>query len=395
MEYSKESLTSVLRKYEVDSTVDIKTVDVKRAVDIGNNFVSDVKKVTVTGSKTVQGVKKDFQKSIIVKELLKNKGISDSLNYDQCFVNEMIAYNKILPELKKYTVDGELPVPDCIYANESATALEDLCPEGYETVDRFIGFSVQQIEDILRVLAKLHSASLVMSEKDPKKLSELSKLIPELVFVMDPTGLAKSMKSFVRIAVRVFEELEPTERNREVLAMLNKYYESFQENNTKLFEVPRKYSVLNHGDAWGNNILLKERNVKFIDFQLMRFASVASDLTYFFCSTCKPSLKINLDHYLSVYLDSLHSHLMGFDINLKDILTMDWLRKEMYDFQPVGFVCSLWFLPLYFFKKEHLNTDMFTEKQLTDDELRWTKCTPEFKQRLIEMAYDFCTGFKI
>lgn len=65
--------------------------------------------------------------------------------------NEANAYKIIVCELKKWSTDGKLPVPDCLYADENCIVLQDLSAD-YGPVDKFSGgYSFQQCTKILEV----------------------------------------------------------------------------------------------------------------------------------------------------------------------------------------------------------------------------------------------------
>lgn len=77
------------------------------------------------------------------------------------------------------------------------------------------------------------------------------------------------------------------------------------------------FQVLNHGDMWVNNLMLKNdsegrpMDVKLIDYQMSFWASPAADLIYFLISSIQDEIKVNqfdnlIAHYHTVLVESLN-----------------------------------------------------------------------------------------
>lgn len=57
--------------------------------------------------------------------------ITEIMQADLIFKNEIVAYNQIIPNLQKYS-RVKLAVPKCYYADNKQIILEDLSVNGYE-----------------------------------------------------------------------------------------------------------------------------------------------------------------------------------------------------------------------------------------------------------------------
>lgn len=109
---------------------------------------------------------------------------------------------------------------------------------------------------------------------------------------------------------------------------------------------PRKYKVINHGDCWCNNILVKGNKTKLIDFQLMRTTSVGADLSYLLYINMEPSFRISKEkELLNLYLCELNSCLELSEVNIQ--MSKTWLDSEMNDFVLYGYLHGMWLLPLF------------------------------------------------
>ena len=95
------------------------------------------------------------------------------------------------------------------------------------------------------------------------------------------------------------------------------------------------FQVLNHGDMWVNNFMLKNdfegkpTDVKLIDYQMSFWASPAVDLIYFLISSIQDDIKVDqfdnlVAYYHSTLVDSLNK--LKYD---KEIPTLEELHADI------------------------------------------------------------------
>ncbi|XP_017768392.1 PREDICTED: uncharacterized protein LOC108556695 isoform X2 [Nicrophorus vespilloides] len=367
-------IQTFLRDLENDETLVVQSCRSFESADVAEHFVSEIYRVEVTGFKKNE----DKQQ---VKCRLRNEAVVKEFNFEEVYKNEWLAYTRILPILNK-NASGDLPIPRCFYADPTMLVLEDLSVLGYKTVDIVEPFTVQHVESTLCALAKLHSASMIMEENDYESLEALSVFTNDVVYNHgDVSNPAKYQKLNIDLAIAVFKELGDSDENYSVLEKLNRLKDICFDLQKKLVCTKRPYRVINHGDAWFNNIMLKDGKAMLLDLQIMRFTSPAVDLSYFLYVNLKPSMRReNLDRFLDVYLENLEGVKRS----------KNWLVKEMKEFAVVGFINALWLLPLFYFKKEFLGISQ--EMTRSDQEyinMYLNNASFYFKERLREIVIDF------
>lgn len=121
------------------------------------------------------------------------------------------------------------------------------------------------------------------------------------------------------------------------------------------------------------NILKFGDKVQLVDLQLMRFASVAADLSYFLYVNLKPAiLAKNMDAFLSCYLECLVAHVRDQNVDLENTLTMAWLKEEMRRYALFGTVNALWVMPV-FYRKDLDAISSAPQKDMSEEQERRIK----------------------
>lgn len=126
------------------------------------------------------------------------------------------------------------------------------------------------------------------------------------------------------------------------------------------------FSCLCHGDPRLNNIFIHKddiRNIRFIDFQLTRYASPLTDLQYLLkVGATKEFRKTYTDHVLQVYLDEFQSILRSFpSVKLLPAQepalnwTFEKLKEEYEELTMYGFLISMSLLPIILLRPGDIN----------------------------------------
>lgn len=89
------------------------------------------------------------------------------------------------------------------------------------------------------------------------------------------------------------------------------------------------FTILNHGDAWVNNLLLSADDVLFIDFQMCFHGSPVSDFLYFLVTSVGDDVKVSrFDHLVQFYHSELSNALKSLGYK-KHVPTLKELHLDM------------------------------------------------------------------
>ncbi|EDW34158.1 GL22091 [Drosophila persimilis] len=267
---------------------------------------------------------------------------------DNIFDTERGMYLKVVPELEQMYRDVGLEVKFGADAYEIPTSdyyvlLEDLKPQGFKNVDRLQGLDQAHTESALRKFAQWHAASAVrVDTKGPyeeKYTRGFFKSQPVLSSICNG-----SMKSLLKY-IELYEGHET-------------YLKDLHNISKKLMDVvvglgepkSEEFNVLNHGDAWSNNIMFQYNekneilNTYFVDLQLPKWGTVAQDLYYFLLSS--PSLAIKtpkFDYFVWFYHSELVKHLQLLSYS-KPLPTLKSILHDLSKYTGWGFISTIWIL---------------------------------------------------
>ncbi|XP_063623024.1 uncharacterized protein LOC134795121 [Cydia splendana] len=261
------------------------------------------------------------------------------------FNNETVMYNLVLPKLNDIqnsagaTADEKVRFPACygVVTEEpyEFILLEDLKEAGFEMFDRMKPLTNESVRLVVKDLAQYHSLSYVFKNSEPEMFESYSNRLLNMWVIMGAQPDAQ----------RFFESAE-----NDLLKMMydvsDKYKNVLRGSLTQIapiakkmqsYEKGSKYSVIQQGDCWNNNILFRLEDGKLvddvmIDYQLSREGNPAADLLYliFNCTDHATRLKHYqewIDYYHEILDDSLN--LYGLKANRvfpKDQLDADLRR---------------------------------------------------------------------
>jgi hypothetical protein len=290
-----------------DKNVSVTNMDVKAAVGKGDNYLSTLYRVTLDFSEPKEGnevknyslVIKTFPPGDILQKLLRTiKGFEKEL---QMYKITLPAINRIMMGLSDNGNSHSLSARYLPTKKRDMIVLEDLQHFGYKMANRHTGLDLEHCKLTVRALARLHAASVALNKTDPSSMDMYS----ESMFADTEehrTFMNRFEKNLSLLASRIdawsgyehygskLRKLIPTALDRMI-------------NCTKPKEV--SLNVLNHGDCWTNNIMFHYcpntghvDDVRFVDFQLLRFSSPALDLQYFLCTSTNDQVRFRKRGYL-------------------------------------------------------------------------------------------------
>lgn len=227
------------------------------------------------------------------------------------FLKEAEFYIKLLPQLNGVLREHELSplaVPECHYGTlekkRELIFLEDLRPRGFKMFDRRKGLDVAHASLVLKELARLHAASLLLQKKDPEYSKDTLLHRGWINMTDDGFGMLQVLEGVMDTGIMMLKKVGGYESSIT-------WAESTKSKLREIFEKQRepcKHQVICHGDAWNNNLLFKYDEdgvpveVMLIDLQMCRREPFAVDLNYLLYTSLTGDVrKPNLDALLETY----------------------------------------------------------------------------------------------
>lgn len=315
----------------------------------GDNYTAALFRIKLKGyTRPNDGSKKlRWERTVICKRLPDCKIKREAFKSEALFRNEVVFYNAIMPEYiafqRRKTKDSSLmflAFPRCYLAQNDLVMLEDLRVRHFTMPDRVAGLGMEQMKAILVELSKYHAVSLAYKLQHPNEFKKLTLKISEGIFKNANTDWYKNYYDILTAnAIQMVSQTVPDKK--EILDKLKAFLGNCFGNMVELVGRESKLSVICHGDCWTNNILFKYDDkgsiteTCFIDFQMIRYGSLALDLAYLiFCFTDSTIRKPNLQNWLQIYHQQLVKSLKTLG-SLQDLCTdeADLLRQIQDEFK--------------------------------------------------------------
>ncbi|XP_013107735.2 uncharacterized protein LOC106087290 [Stomoxys calcitrans] len=226
-------------------------------------------------------------------------------------------YRHVIPEIEKILSDAGMNVrfgakTYTLPTEEPYILLENLKVHGFRNTKRQEGLDMVHIKSVLKKLAQWHAATAVRVATKGKFEDKYATgyLKPDAYDMIK--GMFDNATAVLLESVREF-----TDSNiyyEKVVKLQNQITdELFKEMGIGIGENEDEFKVLNHGDAWSNNIMFQYnedngdlKETYFVDYQIPSYTSPAQDLWYFIISSCKYEIKLaNFDYVLAYYHQQL------------------------------------------------------------------------------------------
>ncbi|XP_052741503.1 uncharacterized protein LOC112055160 [Bicyclus anynana] len=191
---------------------------------------------------------------------------------------------------------------------------------------------------VIRNLAKLHALSFALQKTHPEDFELIRSLCAKDIQYADPGSIPKCLISYFKSSINVIsnpvakaklEDITPS-----ILALLS-----------KCSAPAPNYSTICHGECWNNNILFKYQrpvDVLFVDFQLVRYASPATDISYFlYMATDPKTLSKHYHQLIDIYFGTLSAVLRQCDLNVEDVYPRSIFMKHLKDYSVLGLLEAL------------------------------------------------------
>ncbi|KAF9422097.1 hypothetical protein HW555_002118, partial [Spodoptera exigua] len=303
----------------------------------GDNYVANVKRIKVQGE--------NGQLSIIAKIAPTNELVRKRVNATTMFGNEHLIYTEFLPKLLQLqkqvgTTDEDLvKFPKCYGTNVEAPneviLLEDLRELGFSMQDRLKSLSDECVSSVLKKLAIYHSLSYVLKSKEPDTYNYFKDNLRDMWGAM--ADLPKEeLAYFSQLEEFTMQMLDDPQYKKHIKNSISVI--APRAAKMSKLENGSRYAVIQHGDAWTNNIMFKfEAN-----YQIAKSSSPAYDFLYmiFNCTDHETRVK-NFYNWLDYYHSELDKSLSNYGLKANYVYPRDQLDADLKRYGKLQFGCSI------------------------------------------------------
>ncbi|XP_042858691.1 uncharacterized protein LOC122244779 [Penaeus japonicus] len=310
-------------------------------------------------------------------------------------------YSEVVPALNavlREAGQGELSVPKCFFQcaerDREVIVLENLKALEYEMRDKAEGIDAAHTVLVLKELAKLHAASLLLQEKNPQEDLK-DRFICLQKDWTDDLNHQQFLETYLERSVAMFEKIGGQSAVVEWIQKIKpKAAQLYQEH---IKRTP-PFTAICHADPWINNFLFKydeSRNpidVKLLDFQGCRISSVGADLQHLFnMNLAGPVRRPNMDYFLRTYLSKFADVLE--DGGSKAPFTLEELTKEYRSKGFYGLLLSLLWIPNMVRQPGDYVETLERNEEAVDNEtrnvLRMVDSNPMLKPRILSIVEEW------
>nr|CAD7452099.1 unnamed protein product [Timema tahoe] len=401
--FLQELVSDIVTKNE--GFTDVKYT-ITKGSNAGDNFVGIIHRITAEGRS--HDNKKQVM-SFIVKCMPDSQERRKQFGSNTFFDNEIVFYDQIIPTLEEFQRERGIPdqdrlnsLPKCfrtfINDDNHFLVLEDVSPLGFVMEDRIEGLSAEHCLMVGRELGKLHALSFAFRGQKPEEFERLSGKVVETIFKSNSRPGSSEHKS--------------SSSNNVLAALLMKvpkdseYVQRFQNFSDNFMEImiecvkgssAEPYAVICHGDCWTNNMLFKRAEngvtpeaICFLDFQLSRYSSPVTDLSYFlYCCTTGTVRRTVYDSFLKTYHDSLSQFLRALGSDPSKLFPYSAFKEQVQKFSVFGLGMATVTMQLFTNKTEdHVDTDQQAVNPLSMITKISPLDNPVFVERITDVVFD-------
>lgn len=303
-------IKKILRKHYANKSLEVKSLQVRQCGGKGDSYASVMYRIAACvadgnspGSTKSQSY---ILKTLPILQIAVEKLGTGSYNVQN---KEMRMYESVLPEFKRILAsineDPEIFPPFIAVDRElEVIVMEDLAVQNFTMADRTKGLALDHTLLALRKLARMHAASVILQEKNPRMFDDL-----DTGFFTRKTDAFHVM--FETLCDAMIEEVLTWEGYEYYSKKLVNVRKNLIKNAQRAFDNDEDdFKVLNHGDLWTANIMFtfgdlgKPTDAMLLDFQFSFFGSFALDLLVIAqIFRAFPEYSIFSDLVLSVHVD--------------------------------------------------------------------------------------------
>lgn len=231
------------------------TVSVQSVGKAGDNYIASVKRITV---------KKDGETfNMIAKVAPQHEAIRATMSTLIMFLNEHTMYTEVLPKFAELEKSAEVPVNERLRfaqcygslseAPNEVILIEDLGDSNFTMLDKLTPLSNNTVRMVLKNFAILHSLSFYLKKQEPETFTAYSSKLINTWALMD--GFEETKIYFNQLEADVLDMLESPKHKNAFKGLVSE----IPSNATKNEKIDKtsKYSVIQQGDSWTNNIMFR------------------------------------------------------------------------------------------------------------------------------------------
>lgn len=173
----------------------------------------------------------------------------------------------------------------------------------------------EHVKLVMKTLGKFHAISLAMKEQQRATFKMLTSELTDILIRENDQHMQEFLNFWPASVIAAITDPADVRIKRKIENLYERKQMEIAAEcvNGKTAE---PYTVICHGDVWTNNTMFKldddgkPIDVRFLDYQLSRYASPACDIVYYlYCCTSKELRDAHYDTFLRTYHESLSTHL--------------------------------------------------------------------------------------
>ncbi|KAJ6632705.1 hypothetical protein Bhyg_16078 [Pseudolycoriella hygida] len=346
-EYLKHELNEIAKKHHFLEY----NIHVDKGCNHGDGFMATMIAVTVKGQQCHNGVTVNRELPLICKILPVCESRRKAFSADTVFEREAYFYNTISPifvqllKEKNISVDEEFTIhPKCfaaIYEPDTDRCLiimENLKSIGFDLWNKRVPHDFETVGMVLSELGKFHAVSFAIRDQKKEIFDKMFTVTEPFLKMFRGNGAAETMVSgSIQQTIDVLDDVQEIK----VMQMVKDNYQTWIREYLKS-DAAGRFSVLNHGDLWNNNLMFKlenqNRQLRLVDFQLLRLTSPVMDISYFLSTSTNPTVLQRFDDLLQIYYNSLATFLTKLGSDPQKLFTFDDLEDQFRQFGDYGLI---------------------------------------------------------
>ncbi|KAG5670233.1 hypothetical protein PVAND_000510 [Polypedilum vanderplanki] len=324
--------------------------------------------------------------SLIAKLPPQNDAKREQFQASFAFKREILAYDVIFPLYKQFQEeraidiekDGFHEVSRChkTLSDEPYEGIffDDLKMKNFNMYDRFKDVTKEHVFLVMKAIAKMHATFFCLKDQKPKLVEEYCHMEDFIIFHL--RNKKPLFSSFYECQKKeAFKVLETCE-NHDMKIKIGDY---LNRNLLELFEstvgnkTGEPYATICHGDCWNNNMMFLNddngipKDIRLIDFQILRYAPPVTDIIYYlFTSVTKELRKKYYQEFLDVYYTTLSNFIERLGSDPKKLFPREMFDEQLKKFGRYGLFMAVITLPAVTIDQdEALDIDAISE-QLND-----------------------------
>ncbi|XP_044268167.1 uncharacterized protein LOC123013603 [Tribolium madens] len=350
-----------------------------------------------------------------IKCMPKSNASRDIIQDTGCFSKEIFIYQILIPQMLNHgieTIDECLPT--CYFQRSDDLMVFDDLSSNYRSLKAQVPFDFPLLELTIKKLAKFHASMFVFEEKMSLCLGEkYSDYLQEVFFSREEAQTGAVMMQTGLRSVTDVMDLFPEEKTETNLKNFEKCWPKLQE----LFYTVTKPSscyrnVLNHGDLWTNNIMVRFDGTKpidcqYVDYQCIRYCPPAHDyLSVLHLTTDRANRMKHEGKIRSIYYTELGKILNSYNYDVNKILPFEEFCKSIDYIKPqMVLQVTMYFCFCMCTSEEiasFLNNEETSRRVFFEDRKEYLaemyKKSESFRSRLRESVldlYDLCSSMAL